>query len=71
MLITDRCYFLVIFVVIGRLRFLVYNDGVGHGSAEGAVPIAEVVIVLPFFEPLDFIRVAANLAFIHGFAPLV
>jgi hypothetical protein len=52
------------------LRVLVDGYCVEHGSAEWAVPIAEVVIILTFFDPFDFIRVAADLAFMHGFAPL-
>jgi hypothetical protein len=46
------------------------DNCVEHSSAEWAVPVAEVVIVLSFLDQLDFARVAANFAFMHGFAPL-
>ena len=54
----------------GWLGLLVNDECVEHGSAEGAVPVAKFVIVLPLGDPLDFERVAADLTFMHGFAPL-
>jgi hypothetical protein len=54
----------------GWLGLFVNDECVEHDAAKRAVPVAEVVIVLTFLCPLNLIRVSADLAFMHGLAPL-
>jgi len=54
----------------GWLGLFVNDECVENGSAERAVPVAEVVIVLTFLGPINFVGISADFAFVHGFAPL-
>jgi len=64
MLITVSCG------LVNWLWLFVNDECVEHGTAEWAVPVAEVVIVLTFLGPINFVGISADLAFMHGLAPL-
>ena len=58
------------FHAAGWLGLFVNDECVEHGSAERAIPVTKLVIVLSLRDPLDFEHVAADFAFMHGLAPL-
>lgn len=53
------------------LELFVNDECVEHGSAEGAIPVTKIVIVLPLCYPLDLENVSTDFAFMHGLAPLI
>ena len=52
------------------MRPFILSEGVEHGSAEGAVPVAKIVVVLTLCYPFDFEDISADLAFMHDVSPL-
>jgi hypothetical protein len=53
------------------LWVFINDECVEHGSAERAVPMAKIVVVLALGFPFDFEDVPADFAFMHGFVPLL